>query len=1297
MVEAMWRQSISADARPGMTIKQDARATSTGKSLSVRQRTMREPNVAAPSLTDYELLDVLGEGGMGVVYTARQASIDRIVAVKMLKTGMKDDDAHRGKFFSEAVVTGDLEHPNIVPIYDMGANESGALFYSMKRVHGTPWNEVIASKSLAENLRILMSVADAVAFAHVRGIVHRDLKPENVMLGDFGEVLVMDWGIAMATAAFGKSDSILQTATIGGTPAYMAPELASGQIDRIGPASDIYLLGAILYEILTGDAPHAGKTVMQCLVAAARNEIQPTDKSGELMDIARKAMATGIADRYGTVLEFQEAIRQYQAHSESIVLSSRAEEDLAKSRQTRDYQDFSRALFAFQEAAALWDGNHRAWAGIVETQAAYAAAALAKGDYDLGLSLLNLDQPEHASLHAQLTAAQHERDSRALRLKRLKRLAASLAAVTFAILAVALVLIMQQKREADQQRLIAVQQRDIADQQREIAEDERKNADAQRQQAETQRSRAEQQTQIAQTERQRAEQQQRYAEQQQRYAEQQRAFAVVQRRRAEEASYVAQIGLAAERIASNAFLDADRLLQFYEQPGMTRPRNWEWGHLRYLCQLAHHTVDTQARVECALVSPDGRYVIAGTVDGRVRIWDAASYRELAELPHGAPVRAVAVTRDAMHLATAGDGGGHIKIWKLDLEGKQHVLQHTLSGHRDAVLSLSFSPDQDLLLSSSRDETARVWDWTTGVEKTALRGHFGPVWSARFSPDGQRIVTAGDDGTVCVWLSEAGTRVTRFRGHQGPVYAAAFSDSGDWIASGGADQRVLVWEPDKIQEFDFDELQTELVQASFGPQAASTSELAAPPVFRTLEGHTAEIRAIAFSSRYGDRQGTFVLSAGHDNTVRVWDLNASASAADHVQTFRGHGGWVRAADFHPGGQFVLSGAFDSQWKIWDVRTYEEERVLRGQDSPIAAASFAADGGRAITAGQDGTAVVWDLQDGRAIARLNGSEPEDVPAGGRADRIGPANGAARKLSEGHEFLVTRAAFFPPGDPRLLTSAGDSTVRMWHLATGGQLRQLQGAGQRGALALADDGKWILTGSDGETAQLWNIDQEAAPPEVLAGHRFEITAVAISPGGDIRQRRLLTGDANGHAKVWSWDGSRERWSVSAELIGHLPGYAITAARFLPDGRQVLTACEDHTVMRWDAETGKRFGSGTLKHPGPVRDLDLTPDGRQAVTVCWSRETDGQVTREGFLFVHWDLEPVREIRTLLVADRTVTSSVVERDGRGVLVASMSSGGTSAVKRWDLSRRPVPPALGRRARPWFRVGRVPFAGWRPRW
>ena len=592
---------------------------------------------------------------------------------------------------------------------------------------------------------------------------------------------------------------------------------------------------------------------------------------------------------------------------------------------------------------------------------------------------------------------------------------------------------------------------------------------------------------------------------------------------------------------------------------------------------------------------------------------------------------------------------------------------TLSGHRDAVLSLSLSPDEDSLLSSSQDETARIWDWETGTEKAALRGHFGPVWSARYSPDGRRIVTAGDDGTVRVWSSADGARVTRFRGHQGAVYAAAFSENGEFVASGGADQRVLVWEPDRIEDFDFDGLETRLIQASTDPATVLTTGPAPSPVFRALEGHTAEIRAIGFRLQTGDQQGTFVLSAGHDNTVRVWNLNASDDDADRVQTFRGHGGWVRAAAFHPQGQFVVSGAYDSQLKVWDVRTYEEERVLRGQDSPIAAASFSADGQRVITAGRDGTAILWDWQNGQVFARLNESAPADDQTGKRSDRNGPASAAARKLVEGHEFLVTRAAFFPPGDPRLLTTAGDATVRIWNLITGGQIRRLDRTGQRGALALADDGKWVLTGSDDLAAQLWDVDGEDEPPELLVGHRFEITAVAISPGGDIRQRRLLTGDANGHAKMWTWDASQKRWSVSAELIGHLPGYAITATRFLPDGSQLLTACEDHTVMRWNAETGQRLTAGTLKHPGAVRDLDLTPDGRHAVTVCTSTQTSGEIAGEGFLLIHWQLEPVRELRTLLVTDEVVTSAVFDAQARGVLVASMTPGGASAVKRWDLA------------------------------
>ena len=292
MIDRTW-DAVDLEGRDSLvTIKSRSSASATQSALVVQPRALRGTEDQAQLPADYELINKLGEGGMGLVYLARQASINRVVALKMLKSGTVGTTEQRVKFLSEAVVTGDLDHPNIVPIYDLGTSQDGTLFYSMKRVQGTPWLHVIRQKSLPENVEILMKVADAVAFAHSRGVIHRDLKPENVMLGDFGEVLLLDWGLAMPTPGFEKSDSVTQTHSVGGTPAYMAPEMASGPIERVGLAADVYLLGAILYDIVAGQPPHAGTSVMRCLAAAARNEIQPTDKSGELLDIALKAMAT---------------------------------------------------------------------------------------------------------------------------------------------------------------------------------------------------------------------------------------------------------------------------------------------------------------------------------------------------------------------------------------------------------------------------------------------------------------------------------------------------------------------------------------------------------------------------------------------------------------------------------------------------------------------------------------------------------------------------------------------------------------------------------------------------------------------------------------------------------------------------------------------------------------------------------------------------------------------------------------------------------------------------------------------
>ena len=209
---------------------------------------------------------------------------------------------------------------------------------------------------------------------------------------------------------------------MAGTPAYMPPEMAMGPVSRVGPASDIYLMGAILYEIITGRTPHGGSTVTACLMAAARNEIQPTPHTGELVDIALVAMAARPEDRYASMVAFQDAIRQYRSHSESISLSTRADDDLRAAAGRNDYASYARALFGFQEAYELWEGNTRAKDGILESTLAYATRAMQKGDYDLGASLLDAKVPQHGPLLKEIRAAQRDRDARQQRLKTARRI-----------------------------------------------------------------------------------------------------------------------------------------------------------------------------------------------------------------------------------------------------------------------------------------------------------------------------------------------------------------------------------------------------------------------------------------------------------------------------------------------------------------------------------------------------------------------------------------------------------------------------------------------------------------------------------------------------------------------------------------------------------------------------------------------------------------------------------------------------------------------------------------------------------
>ena len=203
----------------------------------------------APSEPRYEIVEPIGEGGMGAVYLAHDRELERDVALKVLRTAAAAP-GDRERILREARILASLEHPGIVPVHDVGVLSDGRLFYVMKRVTGARFDDFVrGARSRAELLRAFLQVCDAVSFAHANGVVHRDLKPQNIMLGAFGEVLVLDWGVAKWREELAGPNI---ESTAAGTPGYMAPEQLQGVVDA---RSDVFGLGGVLYFLLTGRHP----------------------------------------------------------------------------------------------------------------------------------------------------------------------------------------------------------------------------------------------------------------------------------------------------------------------------------------------------------------------------------------------------------------------------------------------------------------------------------------------------------------------------------------------------------------------------------------------------------------------------------------------------------------------------------------------------------------------------------------------------------------------------------------------------------------------------------------------------------------------------------------------------------------------------------------------------------------------------------------------------------------------------------------------------------------------------------
>jgi serine/threonine protein kinase len=292
--------------------------------------------------TRYELVEKIGQGGMASVYLAKDRELDRPVALKVLNAGPGDGPA-RARLANEARIIAALEHPGIVPVHDAGILPDGRLYYAMKLVRGKRLDEHLSlTGSLVERLQLFEKVCQAVAFAHAHGVVHRDLKPQNIMVGSFGEVLVMDWGIAKLRAGDGVAGSAVAPSeppdaappaprtgtahgTVLGTPGYMAPEQACGEIDLIDERTDVYALGAILHYLLAGHAPPApspggGEDGVRTDAPRQRHPSVPRS----LEAVCRKALAADRGERYASVPELADEVARFlaglrvEAHPETL-------------------------------------------------------------------------------------------------------------------------------------------------------------------------------------------------------------------------------------------------------------------------------------------------------------------------------------------------------------------------------------------------------------------------------------------------------------------------------------------------------------------------------------------------------------------------------------------------------------------------------------------------------------------------------------------------------------------------------------------------------------------------------------------------------------------------------------------------------------------------------------------------------------------------------------------------------------------------------------------------------------------
>lgn len=561
------------------------------------------------------------------------------------------------------------------------------------------------------------------------------------------------------------------------------------------------------------------------------------------------------------------------------------------------------------------------------------------------------------------------------------------------------------------------------------------------------------------------------------------------------------------------------------------------------------------------------------------------------------------------------------------------------GHRDGIESLAFSPDDQTLVSGSRDRTVDIWNARTGELRRTLAGHGGPVHSVAVSPDGTAIVSGSEDRTVKVWDLHTGALRRTLRGSAGAVQTVAFSPDGMTVAGGGTDGTVRQWEAQTgklrrmlkagapVQRIAFSPDGDELAVAS---QVVTLWDLKTGYPRRVLPvGRALDLAFLRDGKTLWTGEAEWDTQTGSQVRALTLTRPLSASVMNHLFS---EGPDLLTLVMSPDGATIAGGYSDETIFLWDSQTGKILRGLHGTREGVAALAFS----------PDGKTLASGTGDEQSFSHIGDISLWDV-----------GTGTLRQAMNGDSDWITSAAFARDGET-LVTGRSDRTGRVWSVKTGALRRTLTDPARVFQVAVSPDGKTAATGNEGGTVRLWDVDTGQVKA-VMAAHEEGVDSLAFAPDG----RALASG--GGH--LWSgdvklWDGRTGRFL--RRLAGQSEG--INAVAFSPDGQQVAAGSYDNTVKLWDAQTGR---------------LERTLDGYDGWVGCVAFSPDskwvagGKDSRPGVEWKIWDARTGRLARGSGHLSTPITSVAFSPDGHEIATGCLREDqkadidGTRIVQLWD--------------------------------